>query len=111
MYIRIYPRHNNENFYIHVGLTQGEYDQLLPWPFKLKHFVTVLDLSQDKPEDLNSRLWDPKELCSGWNWRRPATGDNYECVGLGFPIDLLKSRNYIVDDSVVLRLTVFLDSA
>jgi hypothetical protein len=41
----------------------------------------------------------------------PTNGDNYECVGLGFPIDLLRTRKYIVDDSVVLRLTVYLDFA
>ncbi len=65
MYIRIYPKHNGENFYIHVGVTQGEYDRMLEWPFKLKHFITVLDFSKDNPEDLNSRIWDPTELCSG----------------------------------------------
>jgi hypothetical protein len=112
MYMRIYPKHNGENFYIHVGLSQGQYDQMLEWPFKLKHFVSVLDFSKDPTaaEDLNSRVWDPSELCSAWNWRRPRRGDNYECVGLGFPIELLRTRKYIVDDTVVIRLSVFLES-
>ncbi|KAB7498728.1 hypothetical protein Anas_02421 [Armadillidium nasatum] len=85
------------------------YDDSLEWPFKLKHKIQVLD--HDVPgEDLFSRVWDPKELCSGWNWRKPdPLGDNYECVGLGFPQDTIYSRNYLHNNSITVKLTVFLD--
>jgi len=61
-------------------------------------------------EDLTSRVWDPSQLCSEFNWQRPTKGDNYECVGLGFPHDILKQRGYIAGDSMVVKLTVYLDS-
>ena len=48
-------------------------------------------------------------LCSAWNWKRPTSGDNYECVGLGFPAEDLRTMNFIRDDSVILKLTVYLD--
>ncbi|RXG68696.1 TNF receptor-associated factor 4, partial [Armadillidium vulgare] len=109
MYMRIYPNQNGKNIYMHVGITQGAYDDSLEWPFKLKHKIQVLD--HDTPgEDLFSRVWDPKELCSGWNWRKPdPLGDNYECVGLGFPQDTIYSRNYLHNNSITVKLTVFLD--
>ncbi|KAK8743919.1 hypothetical protein OTU49_000914, partial [Cherax quadricarinatus] len=110
MYIRIYPNHNGENVYVHVGLTEGDYDSSLDWPFRLKHRINILDHGFPA-EDLTSRVWDPTELCSGWNWRRPGSGDNYECVGLGFSKEVLRSRNYIKNDAIVIKLTVFLSPA
>nr|XP_045582516.1 uncharacterized protein LOC123745740 [Procambarus clarkii] len=109
MYMRIYPNHRGENVYVHVGLTEGDYDSTLDWPFKLKHRINILDHGFD-PEDLTSRIWDPTQLCSGWHWRRPGSGDNYECVGLGFTKETLRSRNYINNDAVVIKLTVFLST-
>ncbi|XP_064092571.1 uncharacterized protein LOC135205659 [Macrobrachium nipponense] len=109
MYMRIFPNQGGGNVYIHVGSGRpvGEYDSDLEWPFKLKHRIKVIDHGYPT-EDLTSRVWDPTQLCSGWNWRRPETGDNYECVGLGFEQKNLRSRNYIHDDSIVVKLTVFL---
>ena len=48
-------------------------------------------------------------LCSAWNWKRPVTGDNHECVGLGFPTEDLRGQNFIRDDSIIIKLTVYLD--
>ncbi|XP_045113420.1 TNF receptor-associated factor 3-like isoform X2 [Portunus trituberculatus] len=107
MYLRIFPNQQGENFYVRVGVTQGEYDNSLDWPFRLKHQVRILDHSSP-PEDLVSRLWDPRQLCSEWHWRLPDSGDNYECVGLGFTKETLLSRNYIINDAVVIKLTVLL---
>lgn len=107
MYLRIYPNQQGENFYVHVGLTQGDFDNNLEWPFTLKHQVRILDHSSPA-EDLLSRLWDPTQLCSEWHWRRPDASDNYECVGLGFTKETLRSRNFIINDAVVIKLTVLL---
>jgi MATH domain. len=112
MYIRIYPRQNEDNFYVHVGVTLGDYDDKLPWPFKLKHRVNILDQMSSEvgaQEDISSRVWDPTLLCSEFNWQKPTTGDNYECVGLGFPHSVIRSRNYIRDDTIIIKLTVYLD--
>lgn len=107
MYLRIFPNQQGENFYVHVGLTQGDYDNSLEWPFRLKHQVRILD-HNSPPEDLVSRLWDPRQLCSEWHWRQPDSGDNYECVGLGFTKETLLSRRYMINDAVIIKLTVLL---
>ncbi|XP_034234059.1 uncharacterized protein LOC117641064 [Thrips palmi] len=120
MYLRMYPRQSGENVYFHVGLTRGEHDASLQWPFRLKHRLAVLDQVASMtstgpgsgPVDLVSRLWDPAQLCSGYNWQRPSahTPDNYECVGLGFPQSLLRTRSYIRQDSALVKLTVCLSA-
>ncbi|PSN57800.1 hypothetical protein C0J52_04357 [Blattella germanica] len=112
MYIRMFPHQNEENVYVHVGVTRGDYDDNLPWPFKLKHRINILDQISPEigaQEDISSRVWDPTVLCSGFNWQKPTTGDNYECVGLGFPHNVIRSRNYIRDDLIIIKLTVYLD--
>ncbi|XP_071447797.1 uncharacterized protein [Hetaerina americana] len=124
MYLLAFPRQNYENLYVHVGITSGMNDGSLQWPFPLKHRIQLLDQvkvmsnSSKKrfpfpsrpvtPVDLSSRLWNPALMCSASVWRRPIAGDSTECVGLGFPHDVLKSRNYIHDDSIVVKLTVYL---
>lgn len=111
MYMRIFPRQEEENFYIHAGITKGDFDDLLQWPFPLKHKVHILDQTKEGRtfEDIASRIWDPNKLCSEFNWQKPIKGDNYECVGLGFPHDVLHQREYIRKDTVVIKLTVYLD--
>lgn len=119
MYLRMYPRQSGENVYVHVGLTRGDHDANLPWPFRLRHRLAVLDQVSSMastgpgsgPVDLVSRLWDPSQLCSGYNWQRPAahSPDNYECVGLGFPQAVLRTRSYVRQDSALLKLTVCLE--
>ncbi|XP_045029151.1 uncharacterized protein LOC116922116 isoform X1 [Daphnia magna] len=109
MYMRLFPRQNGQNVYTHVGLTKGDYDEALEWPFILKHRVSILDQASPPFQDIVSRVWDPKILCSGWNWKRPVTGDNHECVGLGFPTEDLRGQSFLREDSVLIKLTVFLD--
>ena len=50
-----------------------------------------------------------KVLCSAWNWKRPVSGDNYECVGLGFAHEDLRGHSFIRDDAVLVKLSVYLD--
>lgn len=109
MYLRLYPRQNGANVYCHVGLTKGDYDEALEWPFQLKHRISIIDQSTPPYQDIVSRIWDPKILCSAWNWKQPVSGDNYECVGLGFPTEDLRGHNFIRSDSIFIKLTVYLD--
>jgi hypothetical protein len=111
MYLKIIPRYSAATMYIHVGLTKGDHDEDLEWPFAYKMRVQVLDQDESKPRphDLKSRIWDPKELCSGTNWRKPLVGDNPECVGLGFPHSVIKTPDYIWNDRIIIKLTVNLD--
>ncbi|XP_059474633.1 TNF receptor-associated factor 6-like isoform X1 [Neocloeon triangulifer] len=111
MYLRMFPRQNNgKNVYLHVGLTKGDHDTVLRWPFRLKMRVSVLDQRIEHVQDINSRVWDPSVLCSEFNWKRPtANADNHECVGLGFPHEVLASRDYVVRNTIIIKFTVYLD--
>lgn len=111
MYLKIFPKQHGDNTYVHVGLTRGDYDEKLAWPFSLKHQVSIIDQTSivGMADDITSRVWDPTQLCSATNWQKPVVHrDNYECVGLGFPHSTLRSRNYILRDTILIKLTVFL---
>ncbi|XP_046658494.1 TNF receptor-associated factor 6-A isoform X2 [Homalodisca vitripennis] len=109
MYIKLLPHQDKGSVYVHVGLTHGHYDNLLPWPFRLRHRVSVVDQTLQEPQDLASRIWDPTVLCSVSDWRQPLpTRDNDECVGFGFTQSTIFSQDYVHNDSIILRLDVFL---
>lgn len=111
LFMKMIPKYSATTMFLHVGITKGDYDELLEWPFGLKMKLSVLDQndSNERAQDMHSRLWDPKELCSGSNWVKPVVGDNPECFGLGIPHDAIKTRNYIWNDRMILKLIVFLD--
>lgn len=109
MYVKLFPHQNKGNIYIHVGLTKGRYDDLLAWPFKLKHRVTLIDQTERSAEDITSRVWDPSTLCSPQDWQRPVRSkDNEECVGFGFNKTLMAKQNYVHDDCILIKLDVFM---
>jgi len=91
-----------------IPLPTGDYDDALEWPFSLDMQVSVLDHSSI-PDDIQSREWEPRELCSGLHWQRPVTGDNRICVGLGFAQDDLDVSNFINDGGITIKFTIFLD--
>ena len=110
MYIKVIPRYTLNTMYIHTGITKGDYDDALSWPFQLKLRMSVLSMQEETgSQDLKSRLWDPTQLCSGTNWRKPVFGDNPECLGLGFPHEVIQSTEFIHTDRIIIKLTVLLD--
>lgn len=112
MYLKIFPKQYGNNTYVHVGLTKGDFDDKLAWPFRLKHQVSIIDQSNfvGTGIDITSRIWDPTQLCSATNWQKPVVNrDNYECVGLGFSHMILGTRSYIRRDTTLIKLTVFLE--
>ena len=110
--MRVFPRKNEDNFFVRVGITKGEFDESLKWPFPLKHKIHILDQTKEGRlfEDIASRTWDPNLLCSDFNWQKPVKGDNHECTEVAFPHDVLRQREYIRKDTLVLKLTVYLES-
>ncbi|XP_075223922.1 uncharacterized protein LOC142325776 [Lycorma delicatula] len=110
MYIRLLTTQNADTVYIQVGLTQGKYDETLLWPFRLKHKLSVLDQVSVNYIDIHSRIWDPTVLCSELHWQKPSSkSDNFECLGLGISEDVLQTRSYITFDTIIIKLTVYLE--
>lgn len=41
-------KYHNDNFLLYAGVTKGDYDQILRWPFNLKYKISILDRSKFK---------------------------------------------------------------
>ncbi|XP_015113661.1 uncharacterized protein LOC107038861 [Diachasma alloeum] len=114
MYMKFTPKYFPDGtVFISVGITRGNLDHHLVWPFPLKLQIEILDHSADYTrEDRRSRLWDPATVCSTYFWGRPSsTGDpdNPECVGLSTARKLFTANNkYMWNDNVIIKLTVHL---
>ena len=109
--VRIFPNghRSGKNTYlsVYIDVMKGEYDAALAWPFSKKVQLTLIDRQngEDKPENF-SRLINP-ELNPPECFCRPKTKENREC---GFPRfishEKLKSRKYIVDDTLLLQVEI-----
>ncbi|CAG0895787.1 unnamed protein product [Cyprideis torosa] len=113
MYIRIHPRQpTSSSVSLSVGIAPGENDQILDWPFQLKHYISVLDRSVMR-KDINSKLLNPTKVCSYWSWMQPAPGqDNLGCTAMTFSSSRLLSNSYayVENDVMLVRITVYLDN-
>ena len=89
-------------------ILKGEYDSILPWPFRGKVIFTLVD----QQEDLNDRENIVKSITPDptndgeWN-KRPVTDEN---IGKEFGYSLheftLARRHFIVDDTIFVQVTV-----
>ncbi|XP_035743185.1 TNF receptor-associated factor 6-like [Vespa mandarinia] len=124
MYLKIVPKYFPDGtVFISVGLTSGQYDPFVKWPFSYKIQLSILDQSLEKlKEDRPSRIWDPTALCTEYFWKRPTSigeTDNPECVGLSIPRNVILSRlplifrtgtshsRYIWNDSILVKLVIY----
>ena len=90
---------------IYVTIMKGEYDAILPWPFRKKVTFTLIDQQEDPNdrENINMTLSaNPKTKVS---IAKPVTEENY---GRGFPQFVsqikLQERRYIVDDTIFIQV-------
>ena len=89
-------------------IMKGEHDSILPWPFRRKVVVTLVD----QQEDLNDRenivrsiIPDPTKA-EKWN-KRPVTDENTgKCFERPVSNYYLRRRRFIVDDTIFLQITV-----
>lgn len=120
MQITVYPNGagalgEHTHLSVYATLIQGEYDAILPWPFKLEVTFTLIDQQADPAERKNVQfLLDPAIAThlSRNTFERPSTKPN---TGFGCPKfvlhETLKTRRYIVDDTLFFHLEVdMLDS-
>jgi len=108
--VRVYPngitfgKHTHLSVYIIV--MKGEYDAILPWPFKKKIKFTIID----QQEDLTERQNAVKRLFPGNHPRCFARPINENNKTRGFAQfishDKLHSRRYLLDDTLFLQVKV-----
>lgn len=109
MYLKFLPKFNSELFNVQTGITKGDFDNQLVWPFSLKYRISVLDQDPvDRVEDIVSKIWSPEYICKKTFWMKPIN-DNHGCIALSFTEEVLLSKNYVKNDSTVIKLTVYLN--
>ena len=109
--LRLYPNgyyiEENTHLSMYIFVMKGEYDAILPWPFKKKVTVTLLDQQEDPVERenvLKSFIPVTKPEC----FARPTQEENSS--GYGYPKfitpEKLHSRRYLVDDTLFLQVEI-----
>ena len=103
---RVYPNGDGMGKGSHLSLffviMKGEYDALLPWPFRQK--VTFKMLDHDRQNDISDTFRpDPKSS----SFKRPTSNMN---IAYGCPLFVsqqdLQSRGYVTDDTMFIKITV-----
>lgn len=90
---------------VSIIVMKGEYDAILPWPFRNKVTITLIDQEEDpiKRQDVVYCVVPVKER----NFARPQKEEN---TGYGYPEfvshEELRSRRYLVEDSLFLQVDV-----
>ncbi|KAL9954659.1 hypothetical protein ACROYT_G042224 [Oculina patagonica] len=95
---------------VYANLVQGEYDAILPWPFKLEVTFTLIDQQADPDERRNVQFILPPAIATHLSqntFKRPSDKPN---TGFGCPKfvshEILNTRRYIVDDTIFIHLEV-----
>ncbi len=107
--VQIYPNGGgsgeNSHLSVYIFAVKGEYDAILPWPFKKKVRFTLIDQQEDPSERENvtcELITEKSPEC----FERPER----ESIGQGYPEyishEKLHSRRYIVDDTLFLQVEV-----
>ena len=105
--LRLYPNGNdivkNTHLSIYIVVLKGEYDAMLPWPFKKRVKLTLIDQQEDPVQRKNFSMQfipDNDPDC----FERPTREEN---IGDGFSYfishEKLYSRRYLVDNTLFLQ--------
>ena len=85
-----------------ITLMRGEYDALLPWPFR--QTVTMMLLDQDKQKDI-VQSFRPEPSSSSFQRPRNEMSVASGCP-LFAPISILNNRSYVKDDTMFLKCRI-----
>ena len=106
--LRLHPNGNKKKAHLSIYITvmKGEYDAILPWPFKTKVKFTLIDQQKDSVERKNvTKQFITSDLLE--NFARPTREEN---PGRGFvefiSHEKLHSRRYLVDDTLFLLVEI-----
>ncbi len=109
--VKFYPNGDgsgkNTHLSVYIFVMKGEYDAILPWPFKKKVELTLIDQQENPAKRENVTLHfipDNKPEC----FARPT--QEQSSTGYGFPKfithEKLHSRRYLVDDTLFLQVEI-----
>ena len=92
---------------VYIKLLQGEYDNILDWPFRLPISFTVYDQNSDSEKRANiveSFVPDPT-----WkHFQKPVK--DVDQLGFGYPKfishEILKTRDYVKGDSIIIKVKI-----
>ncbi|XP_078355844.1 TNF receptor-associated factor 6-like [Oculina patagonica] len=105
--VKLYPNGDgsgkNTHLSVFIFVMKGEYDAILPWPFKKKLKFTLIDQQEDPVKRENVTLCFIPEF-----FARPTQEES--STGYGFPkfitLEKLCSRRYLVDDTLFLQVEI-----
>lgn len=91
---------------LYVVIMKGEYDAILPWPFKQNVDFVLMDQDDDKSNRQN-KVWKLSCERNSDYFQRP---NKAKSLGFGCPkfvsLDTLKTRNYIRDQTIFIKIEV-----
>ncbi len=109
--VRVYPNGSgsgkNTHLSVYIYVMKGEYDAILPWPFKKKVKFTLIDQQANPVERVNVYM----RLSPG-NYPESFAGRPKEEHGTGrgfskfITHEEIHSRRYVVDDTLFLQVEV-----
>ena len=106
--VRIYPNFQGSvcsKLLVIIVIMKGEYDAILPWPFKMKVTCTLIDQQKDPVKRKNvTRLLDLDKNPEAF--ARPVKEENNGCLILYLDHKTLHSRRYLADDTLFIQVEV-----
>ena len=97
----------NTHVSVFISVMKGEYDAILPWPFKKKVKFTLIDQQEDPVQRENvTRQFIPVNCPE--SFARPTKEENSKVYGYHQFIShaVLHSRRYLVDDTLYLQVEI-----
>lgn len=109
--VRIYPYGNcllsKQNLMVYIVVMKGEYDAILPWPFRRKVKFSLIVQEENPNERMNiTILLIPENERKAKAFARPVKEENAEFLCLALPLWTLHSRRCLVDDTLFLKVEV-----
>ena len=96
-----------ETLYFGIALVEGEYDDILPWPFSKKITFTVIDQNVDINERKNITADLRPSSRAQIFYGRPRGNITFESDIMWFiPHERLQTRRYILNDNLFLQVDV-----
>ncbi|XP_015780400.1 PREDICTED: TNF receptor-associated factor 4-like [Acropora digitifera] len=110
MKLAMYPNGTKEarnaHISLYIALMKGRYDAILPWPFKYKVTLTIVDQNPDlikRQNFVKSFVPEP-----GWRSMQRPTSEENERRGFGrfFAHEKLRAGSYVLDDTLFIKFEV-----